>query len=431
VLAQKLRRLLLGYFAAGGTCPVLLVYGAGQGVEIIDLLARCGDGLPARVLPFPVESTTQIGLDAIATAFAFGVAELRVLVPIRPRTDLAPLREQIALAGAILSSLGYGAGRCAVIEADEPDALAMALHALDARKGPQPAGYLPLGIKRDLMRTAMRCTKRARHRPSRSPCRRARRSAASRRCGWSLSCVSACPTGALRDNPERPALSFVEDACVQCGICRATCPERVITLEPRLVFGRASREPVLIKEEEPATCVRCGKPSGTKAAAEKVVEKLRGKHWLFGDAAAIERLRMCADCRVVAQFESKLDPYAGPPGLDQQVHWGTLLIDLGVTAKVTPTRLFTDTDRAIEWAEDQLLAVKPGDREGELPFEELDMLANLERSELAAITPLFVRHAFEKGEIVFREAILGASCSSSRREAPASRLSAARVTRRA
>ena len=63
-------------------------------------------------------------------------------------------------------------------------------------------------------------------------------------CTLCLACVGACPTGALVDNPERPQLSFVEDACVQCGLCQSTCPESVIRLEPRLNFADEARQPV-------------------------------------------------------------------------------------------------------------------------------------------------------------------------------------------
>lgn len=55
-------------------------------------------------------------------------------------------------------------------------------------------------------------------------------------CTLCLACVSACPVSALGDNPERPTLTFQEDLCVQCGPCAATCPEKVITLEPRVDF---------------------------------------------------------------------------------------------------------------------------------------------------------------------------------------------------
>ena len=58
-------------------------------------------------------------------------------------------------------------------------------------------------------------------------------------CTLCLACVSACPTGALSDDPDRPVLRFTEDACVQCGLCKATCPEKVITLVPRLAFAAA------------------------------------------------------------------------------------------------------------------------------------------------------------------------------------------------
>ena len=59
-------------------------------------------------------------------------------------------------------------------------------------------------------------------------------------CTLCLSCVSACPTGALSDDPERPMLRFAEDACVQCGLCKATCPEKVISLKPQIDFRAAT-----------------------------------------------------------------------------------------------------------------------------------------------------------------------------------------------
>jgi ferredoxin len=44
-------------------------------------------------------------------------------------------------------------------------------------------------------------------------------------CTLCLACTMVCPTAALSANPERPQLSFLEEACVQCGLCAATCPE--------------------------------------------------------------------------------------------------------------------------------------------------------------------------------------------------------------
>ena len=103
---------------------------------------------------------------------------------------------------------------------------------------------------------------------------------------------------------------FSEDACIQCGLCRATCPESVVALVPRLNFTEAARSPVLIKEEEPFHCVRCGKPFGTKSSIERVVERLSEHSMFAGDDGALERIKMCEDCRVVVQFEGS-HPMAG------------------------------------------------------------------------------------------------------------------------
>jgi len=132
-------------------------------------------------------------------------------------------------------------------------------------------------------------------------------------CTLCLACVAACPTGALSDDPERPFLGFTEDSCVQCGLCQRTCPEKVITLEPRIDFTNAARDRRELKSEEPFACIRCAKPFGVKSSIERILTKLGGKHWMYAENAAIDRMRMCADCRVIVQSESKLDPYAGPP----------------------------------------------------------------------------------------------------------------------
>jgi Fe-S-cluster-containing dehydrogenase component len=125
--------------------------------------------------------------------------------------------------------------------------------------------------------------------------------------------VSACPTGALMDNPDRPMLRFSEDACVQCGLCKATCPEKVITLRPQIDFRAATASARVLNEEEPFCCIRCGKPFGVKSTIERVAAKLEARHWMFkGSAQRLEVLKMCDDCRVATVHEQDFDPY-GPP----------------------------------------------------------------------------------------------------------------------
>jgi ferredoxin len=132
-------------------------------------------------------------------------------------------------------------------------------------------------------------------------------------CTLCLSCVSACPTGALRDDPERPMLRFVEDACVQCGLCQAICPEHVITLKPQIDFDAARAPARILKEEEPFCCIRCGKPFGVKSTIDRVVAKLEGKHWMYpGSSRRLEVIKMCDDCRVAFTAEEGFDPFGAP-----------------------------------------------------------------------------------------------------------------------
>jgi ferredoxin len=314
--AARLRALLTTYHDRGGTAPpVLLLHDPVAGGKLIEALARAGDGLPARVLPFG--EPRILGLDALAAAFAYGAAEVRILVGGRAAGDREAWLREIALLDALLVGLGLGEGRVALIETDDPFALGAALRDVPARPGAPPARFLALGDKREITMQALNALQAAA--PARvetvalPPGAPIGRVNVAEGCTLCLSCVSVCPTSALRDGQDRPALSFVEDACVQCGLCAATCPEKVITLEPRATFGPRRREPVLLREEAPALCVNCGKPFGVKSSIDRVAARLVGKHWMFSDPAVIARLHMCADCRVVAQTRHGMDPYAGAP----------------------------------------------------------------------------------------------------------------------
>ncbi|MET0542564.1 MAG: 4Fe-4S binding protein, partial [Variovorax sp.] len=128
------------------------------------------------------------------------------------------------------------------------------------------------------------------------------------KCTLCLSCVGACPASALQDNPQQPQLRLVEKNCVQCGLCVKTCPEQAITLQPRLLLTAERKQPRVLNEAKPYGCVRCGKPFGTLKGIEAMLGKLAG-HSMF-QGAALERLKMCSDCRVIdiysAQDESRI-----------------------------------------------------------------------------------------------------------------------------
>jgi ferredoxin len=319
-LMRKLRTLLSVYRDVGGENPILLVHDGVHGADLIDALARHGDGLPAHVLPFVTNELTQVGIEFIAAAFAYGASDLRFLLRARPRHDLTGLTNTITLAERILGGLGFGAGRVATVETDDPDTLGEALTLITPNApAAVPASFSPVGGKRDVLRLALRELHRVAPKPTDiialpegAPFGRVDINVEG--CTLCLACVAACPTGALQDNPDRPMLRFSQDACVQCGLCKATCPEKVITLTPQLDFRAATADARVLKEEEPFHCIRCGKAFGVRSTIERVTAKLEGKHWMFkGQAQRLDVLKMCEDCRVGAVMEQDFDPYGAPP----------------------------------------------------------------------------------------------------------------------
>jgi len=315
---RKVRALFTVFREAGGTNPTLLLHDGEHGSELIDALARHGAGLPANVLPLAVNEVTQIGLEAIAAAFAYGACAVRLLVRGKPRHDPAGLRQTIALAAPILSALGFGS--LATIETDDPDALGAVLRTIETHPpSPRPASFVPVGQKREVLWLALRELHRAAPTPvdvialpAGAPFGAVEVNVDG--CTLCLACVSACPTGALGDDPERPLLRFTEDACVQCGLCKATCPEKVITLVPRLDFAAVTAPARVLKEEEPFTCIKCGKPFGVKSTIERVSKKLEGRHWMYESGSKrLDLIKMCEDCRIAVVTEDEFDPHAAPP----------------------------------------------------------------------------------------------------------------------
>ena len=161
---------------AGGTRAIVLLHDEPHGAPLIEALARHGDGLPANVLPLAVNEVTQVGLEAVAAAFAYGASALRFLTRAKPRHDMAGLHKTIALAEPILAGLGFGTGRVATIETDDPFALGETLRAIAADR--RRAASRRVHSRRREARRAAACAART---ASRGACAGRCRGAARRR----------------------------------------------------------------------------------------------------------------------------------------------------------------------------------------------------------------------------------------------------------
>ncbi len=312
---RRLRTMLTAYRQAGGKDAALLLHSEGAGTRLIGELGRAARtdenvrGVPARVLPVALWHTASTGLDLWLSAIACGASQVWVLLTDEEAPEYRQaLSEQMAVAQAILSGLGYRGEHFKCIEvrdARDLAALDYALRSPAAQGVASPAALAVQAEKRatldlaldHLLAQAPAAADEIALPAAGSPFGTLRVDAA--KCTLCLSCVGACPESALADNPEKPQLRFIEKNCVQCGLCATTCPEDAITLQPRLWLvegGKARKSARVLNEAEPYRCIRCGKPFGTLRAIESMITKLSGHSAFQGEA--LKRLQMCGDCRV-------------------------------------------------------------------------------------------------------------------------------------
>jgi ferredoxin len=309
-LGERLRTLLGTYAAAGGGDACVLLHAA-DGRDALARLARGGRGLPARVIPLEVHHVASVGLDVWLAALAHGASQVAVLWTGREAPQYRDaLAFQMQLGDAIANALGYQGEHFRLFDAADPAALERTLWQWPVALPPRVAATFALTAdKRTTLALAFE------HLAQHAPIPRTRiplpagapfgsievnRDA----CTMCLACVGACPEGALLDHPEAPQLRLIESKCVQCGLCAATCPENAIRLVPQLDLTPAARAPRVLNEAQIFACIKCGKPLGTQKMVEAMLGRLAG-HSMFAAPGALDRLRMCADCRVADLIQNE------------------------------------------------------------------------------------------------------------------------------
>jgi ferredoxin len=317
-MGVRFKTLLSTYLRSDGKDPVLLLHSQEAGTRLIGDLGRMAQleraqksgtqGIPARVLPVPVWHTASTGLELWLTAVAYGAAQVWVMMTEEEAPQYGEaVRSQMAVAQAILSGLGYAGEHFKLLQVRDARDLAVLDRALQAAPAQAPAKHASFAVQSDKRATLeLALDHLMTHAPKQGVDAIALPANGSPlgtlainkdACTLCLSCVNACPAGALADNTQTPQLRFIEKNCVQCGLCVSTCPEKALTLVPQLNLTAQRKVPVVLNEMQPYACVRCGKPFGTLKAIEGMLGKLGGHPMFQGEA--LQRLKMCGDCRVI------------------------------------------------------------------------------------------------------------------------------------
>jgi len=303
---QRVRVLLQAYHAADGSGAVLLFHDTAAGRKaVMDMAAR----LPERVIPVEVEEIGSVGMDAWLAALAWGAAAIALLATARvPASVTREVTHQLTVTGEILTGMGYAESCLRLFQAGDAE-LAESLDALPVTAGRVPATFAALDEKRTVIRLAVEHL----HAQAGNPRSMVSLSAGApfgevqvdrQRCTLCMACVSQCPVHALEAGNESPQLVFIEANCLQCGLCCRTCPEDAIAASPRLLYDTQQRNKRrILCEEQPFLCIQCGKPFATWQVIHKITAKMRDHPMFQGDA--LERLKMCEDCRVKAMFAAE------------------------------------------------------------------------------------------------------------------------------
>jgi ferredoxin len=251
-----------------------------------------------------------IGIDVVLGAVAYGASQVFALLDETGADEHGALLDQQArIADAILNGLGYSGTHWQALRAEEPAALQAALWSSQpAATVAEPAKFNLSNRKRETLDFVIDHLVRQASAPPEQIALPAGApfgtlAVDASRCTLCKACISVCPSSALQDTEDAPKLRFIEHNCVQCGLCETTCPEEAISLVPRLLVTPASRQPVTLNEAEPFHCVRCGTPFGTRQMIDVMTGRL-STHSMFA-GAALRRIQMCADCRVIDMMESK------------------------------------------------------------------------------------------------------------------------------
>ncbi len=297
-----IERLLSNYFRAGGEKPIVLICSAEH--ETYNVMAL--KTLPDNVIPVTVEELPSVGIDTWFAALTNGATQVLFAASRHmPATIQRILEQEVSTAQTFLDQLGLAKETVDILYLESLresvptlviDDLTVRLGELEGNKRTRLFQALDaLGEQFNVDKVSQ---------PLEASAPYGTIQCSTDDCTLCMSCVAVCPTRALHHDGDVPGLKLVEQDCVQCGLCTKACPENALTSVQQMNWDKMSRQSAItLHQEEPALCLRCHKPFAPKSMITMLQNKLQG-HSHFSDAAALNRIAMCEDCRVVDVFES-------------------------------------------------------------------------------------------------------------------------------
>jgi ferredoxin len=303
---EKIRAMLKAYYEAGGENAAIAFYAAEES-SLFEHAAL------EHYIPFQLEEIASVGMDVWLSAFAYGAREVVLLTHENTLPEInQTLDTQLTYAHAIMAGMGYEISclHKLLVKSDAvhstPDSINQSFNVVI------PGKFIALNDKRSAIRMAVDhlylyapVAQEITPLPPGAPFGEVQVN--KENCTLCMACVSVCPAKALADGGELPQLRFSEANCVQCGLCSSACPETALTLSARYNFDPAlKREQRLLHEDEPFCCTQCAKPFATHSVINNIIGKL-ANHSMFQSDEAVNRLRMCEDCRVRDMFSEEMD----------------------------------------------------------------------------------------------------------------------------
>jgi ferredoxin len=301
---NQVRKMLQTYREQGGQQPIVVFY-SGDETEVIeqDILSSHSE-----ILPVKVEELASVGMDLCLSTLVYGASQVMLLANhSAPKSSLQVMERQLSWVKAMLVGLEINADRISITDniADNIDFLSVNQQPIGSWQI-KPAIYSMPDNKRNAIYQAIdhlyqqSTTQQEQiELPAGAPFGTA--TIDSKSCTLCLACVGSCPGKALQDgsNREVPEVFFIESNCIQCNVCTLTCPEQAIEIAPRIIFDREKRNRSrALNQDTPFACISCGKGFAPTSIISKMTEKLKD-HYMFQGPRALDRLKMCEDCRVV------------------------------------------------------------------------------------------------------------------------------------